>query len=100
MANLIGELEYIESGADIEENYPQLADGQAKQFLLQTDELLYTMSVSINYVGERLYFRIKNESQKEVISFTPLVEDTNLVGSVLEGYELVFKDNKVYFGKI
>lgn len=96
----IGKLEYVEVGDNIEEHYPELANAQKRQFLLQTEDEIFTLFVQINYVSERLYFKIENDELRDIVIFNTLVENVNLVGGIIEGYALEFRNNEFFFGEV
>lgn len=95
----IGTITYIKSGDTIETKYPTLATGSAEQFILQTDEDMLTMMVTINFVAERLYYKIMKADQTFLCLNIPLIEDVNLCNGYLSGYNLFLQGHDIYFGK-
>lgn len=95
----LGELQYLANGLTLEEKYPELDGGVAAQFLFKTEEN-HTLKVCINFEAERLYYKILKNSNEYLVRFNTLIEDTNLLNGLVQGYQLIFQRNAFYFGEV
>lgn len=94
----LGELKYSRGGYTAEEQYPELAGGASRQFTLQTKEGIYILHITINFVSQRLYYKIENENNEFLVRYNILIENSNLLEGLVYGYTAFVKDNTIYMG--
>lgn len=94
----IGELKYNRGGSTADKQYPELAGGLSRRFTLQTKENIYTLHVVINFVSQRLYYKLEDENNVFLVRYNILIENTNLLESIVYGYTAFMQNNVFYFG--
>lgn len=94
----LGELKYSRGGYTAEEQYPELAGGASRQFTLQTEENIFILHIVINFVSQRLYYKVENENNEFLTRYNILIENSNLLEGLVYGYTAFVKNNEIYFG--
>ena len=101
-AKKLGKIEFVDTAQTIDDAYPAINNVGNQTFLLQTDDNIYTLSVVINYISQRLYYHIVDQNNAYIIRFAPLaVWPFNLLShNTFKDYYLFFQNGTLYFGKL